>query len=382
VLTRCAIAFAATVAFVVAQDTTGTPQRFANGLPRDETFFPIGVWLQAPANAERYADLGVNLYVGLWQGPTKDQLDALAAAGMRVICAQNDVALAYEKPVVVGWMHADEPDNAQGRRLTGYKPPIEPWRVVEAYERMHRADPTRPVLLNLGQGAAWDGWHGRGERSGHPEDYPEYLKGCDIASFDIYPVSHTHADVKGRLEFVARGVRRLRDATADTKPVWAVLETAHVGGGNARPTPAQIRSSAWIAVCSGASGVVWFAHEFEPAFVEAGLLAHPEIAAAVREVNAAIAHDAVVLNSPRVSDAVIAKTAPAGEVALRVHRHGGALHVFAASLGAAPARVTFEFAVPHGARATSDDGRELALREHTFADDFPPYAFRRYRIPD
>ncbi len=381
-LTLRAIVFAATVAFAAAQDRPVAAPRFANGLPRDESFFPIGVWLQAPANCRRYADLGINLYVGLWRGPTKEHLDALAAAGMRVICEQNDVALAYEKPIVVGWMHADEPDNAQGRRLTGYKPPVEPWRVVEAYERMHRADPTRPVLLNFGQGAAWDGWHGRGERSGHPEDYPEYLKGCDIASFDIYPVSHTHSDVKGRLEFVARGVRRLRDGTGDTKPVWAVLETAHVGGGDARPSPAQIRSSAWIAVCSGASGVVWFAHEFVPAFVEAGLLAHPEIAAAVRDVNAAIANDAVVLNSPRLPDAVTTTTTPANEVALRVHRHGGALYVYAASLGATAMRVSFDVVAQHGARAITDDCREFELRENTFADEFAPYTFRRYRIPD
>jgi len=315
--------------------------RFENGLPADPSFFPIGVWLQDPANARRYADLGVNLYVGLHRGPTPAQLEALAAARMRVICAPNDVARAFPAGTIVGWMHGDEPDNAQGSRLLGYAPPIEPWRVVESYEAMHKQDPTRPVLLNLGQGAAWDGWHGRGARSGHFEDYPEYVKGCDVVSFDIYPVTHPHRDVRGRLEFVGRGVQRLRGASGGDKPVWACLETARVGRGDERPTPAQIASEAWIAVCSGAAGVVWFAHEFAPTFVETGMLQYPEVADAVRTTNRELLAAAPALAAPRDDSAFTVTTTPPGELAVRVHRFDGALHVFAASLANVPLRATF-----------------------------------------
>ena len=87
--------------------------KFENGLPTDPAFFPVGVWLQSPHNAQRYADLGVNLYVGLFGGPTAAQLDALERVGMRTICAQNEVGLAHAGKVIVGWMHDDEPDNAQ-----------------------------------------------------------------------------------------------------------------------------------------------------------------------------------------------------------------------------------------------------------------------------
>lgn len=367
------------------REPSAAPPRFANGPPTDPAWFPIGVWLQAPANAKRYADLGINLYVGLWQGPTKTQLDELAAAGMRVVCTQNDVALAYDKPIVVGWMHGDEPDNAQGRRLTGYAPPIEPWRVVEAYERMHRADPTRPVLLNLGQGAAWDGWHGRGERTGHAEDYREYVKGCDLVSFDIYPVTHTHRDVRGRLEFTGFGVRRLRDAAGDGKPVWAVLETARVadGKGDGRPTPAQIRAEAWIAICCGASGIVWFAHEFAPEFTEAGLLKYPEIVDAVRTIGREVAANAPVLATPPLTGVVTATTLPAVDIALRVHRHGGALHLFAASLAPTATRAVFRVPTAKaGSKALAADGRELPLVDGAFADDVAGYESRHYRVPE
>ncbi len=36
-----------------------------------------------------------------------------------------------------------------------------------------------------------------------------YLEGCDIASFDIYPVTHEDPHVAGKLEYVGRGVARL-----------------------------------------------------------------------------------------------------------------------------------------------------------------------------
>ncbi|MBL8729631.1 MAG: beta-galactosidase [Planctomycetes bacterium] len=355
-------------------------ERFPNGPSRDPTFFPLGVWLQSPHNATRYRDIGVNLYVGLYEGPTRSQLEALAAAGMPVICAQNEVGLAHAGATIVGWLQPDEPDNAQGRRPFGYSPPILPSVIAADYERMHRADPTRPVLLNVGQGAAWDAWHGRGERTDHPEDYAEYVKGCDIVSFDIYPVTHTHRDVQGKLEFVARGVQRLLAAGRGKKPVWACIETSHIDNGKARPSAAQVRSEVWIAICSGASGIVYFAHEFAPEFVEAGLLAHDDIAAAVRELNAEVLAQAPVLNTEPLADAVKVTSRPKVELALRAHRVGDTLHLFVASLSADATQARFQVrgqrkGVVHGAGAD-----QRALADGVFHDEIPGYGHRHYRI--
>src|SRR2546422_571801 len=76
-------------------------------------------------------------------------------------------------------------DNAQPKPGGGYGDPIPPSKIIADYERIKAADPTRPVLLNLGQGVANDEWRGRGP---HPQDYREYVKGGDIISFDVYPV--------------------------------------------------------------------------------------------------------------------------------------------------------------------------------------------------
>ncbi|MBL9079089.1 MAG: hypothetical protein JNL08_16415 [Planctomycetes bacterium] len=336
--------------------------RFANGPPTEPAWFPLAVWLQSPHHAGRYRELGVNLFIGLWQGPTQAQLDALDAAGMKVICEQNEVGLAHRGGTIIGWMHQDEPDNAQARAV-GYGPPVAPAEIARRYEAMRKADPTRPVFLNLGQGAAWDGWHGRGVRTNHPEDYPEYLKGCDIGCFDIYPVTHTHRDVQGRLEWVARGVQRLRQGCRDQKPIWACIEATHIDNQDVRPTPQQVQDEVWLAICAGAQGIVWFAHQFAPSFVEAGLLQHDEIRDAVRDVHAAVLAVAPVLHAERADAAVVVTTRPKAEVAVRAHRHDGALHVFVASLAPGPVTARVQLRERKAAQVRIDGGAAAALQD-------------------
>ena len=354
---------------------------FTNGLPKDPKFFPIGVWLQSPHNSKRYQEIGVNLYVGLYGGPTKEQLQALDAAGMRTICAQNEVGLAHPGKTIVAWMHDDEPDNAQAAKI-GYGPPIPPHTIVESYEAMRKADRTRPVMLNLGQGAAWDGWHGRGNRTNHPEDYPEYAKGCDLVSFDIYPVTHDKPAVKGKLEFVGKGVQRLVDWTQQRKPVFACIETTHVENTAARPSPEQMRSEVWMAIACGASGIIYFAHEFQPKFVEAGMLAYPEIAAAAKEINREVIAAAPILNSPIVAGVVTVRAEGEIEIAVRCHRDGKHLVLYTASMASTATKVVFS--VKGTASGTKvevlGEKRSLKVDGGKFADEFAPYAIHHYRI--
>src|SRR3989442_11877499 len=48
--------------------------KWPKGPPSDPGFFPLAVWLQAPSNAQRYREAGLNTYVALWMGPTEEQL--------------------------------------------------------------------------------------------------------------------------------------------------------------------------------------------------------------------------------------------------------------------------------------------------------------------
>ena len=361
-----------------------TPAR-PHALYSTDRDFPIAVWLQNPRNAERYKAAGINLYVGLWRGPTPEQLATLERAGMRVICAQNRAGLEHkDNPIIVGWMHDDEPDNAQSLgEGKGYGPPILPAVIVRDYERMRAADPSRPVLLNLGQGVAWDDYIGRGVRRRHPEDYPEYIQGADIVSFDIYPVVHESPEVTGRLEFVARGVERLIEWAGGRKTVWNCIECTHIGNPKIKATPAQVRAEVWMALVRGSRGLIYFVHQFEPEFREAALLDDPEMLAGVTAINREIRELAPVLSRPTETDAVTVQS-PGDDtpVATLVKRHEGALYLFAVSLRNRPTRATFTLRAPTSASQTEvlEESRVVPLEGGRWADEFAPYAVHLYRV--
>ncbi len=360
-------------------------QRWEHGLPNDPGFFPVAVWLQAPRNAKRFQAAGINLYVGLWNGPTEEQLAALKEAGMPVICDQNRVGLTSpHADVIVGWMHGDEPDNAQARRGgNGYDPPILPSRIEADYREIQQRDATRPVLLNLGQGVAYDHWIGRGVRTNHPEDYAEYVKGCDIVSFDIYPVVHDREEVAGKLEFVPLGVERLRHWTRDEKIVWNCIECSRISNTQVKPTAEQIRAEVWMSLIHGSRGLIYFVHQFEPSFQEASLLEDAELLAGVTAINQQIHELAPVLNSPTVDDAVQVTSSPtAVPIATLCKRHDGATYLFAACMRNQPAQATIEWrdASPDMAAQVLGENRSIPLQNGRFQDDFGPYGVHLYRV--
>jgi len=358
--------------------------RWENGPPTDPNFFPIGVWTQNPRNAKRYRAIGINLYVGLWQGPTKEQLNQLKINKMPVICDQNLLGLQYkDEKIIIGWSHMDEPDNAQpDGKPNSYGPPIPPKAVIKSCLRMREKDPTRPVFLNLGQGVAWDNWWGRGERTNHPEDYAEYAKGCDILSFDIYPVVHEQPEVSGNLWFVAKGVERLRKWSEDKKIVWNALECTSIRT-ERKPTPQQVRTEVWMSLIHGSRGIVYFAHAWYPAFNETALLDDPVMSAAVKEINREVQGLAPVLNSPTLEGRMTVESSnPGVPVAAMVKEHDAATYLFAVAMRSVPTKASFLFEnlkEPMEVEALGED-RKLTLDKGLLEDAFEPYAVHLYRI--
>lgn len=350
----------------------------------DQSFFPLAIWLQSPRRAAEYQKAGINTYVALWKGPTDEQLAELKKQGIYVVCDQNRVGLAHKHdPTIIAWMHGDEPDNAQPLRSgKGYGPPIPPAQIVEHYEKLKAADPSRPVLLNLGQGVAWDGWHGRGVRSRHPEDYPEYVKGSDIVSFDIYPACHNHKDVAGKLWMVADGVTRLRGWAGAHRPVWTCIETTRISNEKAMATPQQVRAEVWMALVRGARGIIYFCHQFKPRFIEAGLLAEPEILKSVTTTNQQIQKLAPVLNSRTLTDRVTIDSPSDRPVEALCKQHNGAIYLFAVAMRGEKTAATFHLknALAGAKVAVIDENRALQLRGGKFTDKFPGWGVHLYKI--
>jgi hypothetical protein len=378
------IAFAMSSA--IGTDISASPYaKWENGPSPDAKFFPIAVWLQNPRNAGKYRQAGMNTYVGLWKGPTEKQLSELKAAGMKVICHQNKVGLEHQDdPTIIGWMHGDEPDNAQSLgKGKGYGPPIPPRKIIDDYHKLQKKDPTRPVLLNLGQGVAWDGWHGRGVRTNHPEDYAEYIKGCDIASFDIYPAVHSKPQVAGKLWYVAKGVERLVGWSDGKKVVWNCIECTRISNPKTKATPHQVRCEVWMSIIHGSMGLIYFVHEWQPRFNESALLSDPEMLSAVTTINQQIIGLAPVLNSPSVEGLVSVlsdnKVVP---IATMGKKHNNTTYIFAVNMRGEQTSATFTAQSLTGTQKVEVIGEDRALdsRDGVFKDRFAGWDVHLYRM--
>ena len=305
---------------------------------------------------------------------------------MPVICDQNDVARKHlDDKLILGWLQEDEPDDAQalpGKK--GYGPPVLPEKVVEIYKGFAAADTTRPVLLNLGQCVACgDSCPDRGVRTNHPEDYPQYIKGCDIASFDIYPVVHDKPAVAGKLEYVAQGVERLRKWAGKDQLVWNAIECTHISNEKAKATPQQVRSEAWMSIIHGSRGLIFFVHQFKPRFVEAALLEDPPMLEAVTALNKQIHALGPVINSAALNDNAVNVETSNAAVPLKsmARRHDGALYIFAVAMR--DGKTTGTFRVPSQKDSqveVIDERRTLPLKDGAFADEFAGYEAHLYRI--
>jgi hypothetical protein len=362
-------------------------QQWTYGPPAGPGYFPIGVWLQSPQNAAKYKAAGINLYVGLWQGPTEEQLMALKASNMSVICEQNEVGLAHKTDrTIIGWMHGDEPDNAQALKdpVTGEQSwggPVPPARIVADYARLRAADPTRPVLLNLGQGVANDEWVGRGTGA-RPDDYLTYVKGGDIISFDVYPVAGLK-EGENHLWYVPKGVDRLVQWTQGKKLVWNCIEASRIDNENRIATPAQVRAEVWMSLVHGSTGLIYFVHQFKPQFNEHALLDDPVLLPAVTAINRQIRELAPVLNSPNQPQiATVKSSSPQVPIDLMVKRYGGATYVFA--VGSRNGSTTGSFQVQGlGKTGTVEilgEDRRIPVVNGRFVDDFKPYAVHLYQL--
>jgi len=351
--------------------------KFSNGPPSDPSFFPVSVWLQDPSLAGQYAAIGINLFIGLWQGPTAVQLTTLAQSQMPVACTQNSVGLAHlTDKTIAAWTQDDEPDNAQPID-GGYGPCVAPSTIVSLYQAWRARDATRPVYLNVGQGVANDAWVGRGSCSGHNQDYAQYANGADIISFDLYPVNDKLA-----IPLVATGINRLRAAVNDQKPVWNWIECTGINGPSGKPTPAQTKAEVWMSIVHGAMGVGYFVHQFQPTQDVQALLNDPTMKAAVSAINAQIHQLAPVLNTPPITNAATVSTASGGSpVDILVKRQGGALYIFAVSMGSSPAMATFS--ITGGAATIAQaigENRMIGVAGGSFQDAFDGYAVHLYKI--
>jgi len=350
--------------------------QWSQGFPADPAFFPIGVWMQNPKNAARYQAVGVNHFVGLWQGPTDEQITDAVAAGMHVVCEQAGVWQAHvDSTLIQGWLEADAPDNAQENADGSYSPCIEPSATQARYAEMVAADATRPVSLMLGQGVATPDWVGRGDCTGRTTDYPKYAKGADVLVNYTYPLSNGHP-----LELVATGIDNLNRYADFKKPIIADVEASNING-MVRPTPHELRAEVWMSLISGAVGVQYFCHRFMPDFSETDCLDDADTAAAMTRIDQELLQLAPALNSQSFSQNPLSSNA-AVPVRAVLKKLGAERYVFAVGMANAP--TTASFSLLGVGKPTSveviGEGRNITPLTDTFEDAFEPYGVHLYHL--
>ncbi len=373
-------------------------EQWPMGPSPDPSYFPIGVWAQAPREdrVAAYSAAGFNLYVSISWDLTNAGLTRLWNAGMRAILHQDAFTLSQTwNPVIAGWLMKDEPDNAQ--RMPddqGWYSPIPPFddtpwntnppEVQSMYTRYLNAkanDSTRPVFLNLGMGVAYPPYVGRGIRANHPEDYADYIQCTDIVSYDIYPVASDIPEVDNKIWLVAEGVDRLVSLARPGQPVWNFIECTDIHGTGVA-TPVQVKAEVWMSIIHGSMGILYFVHEFEP-FQEPGLLDEPEMLAAVTDINWQIHDLAPVLNSPTVEGEVsVTTSSPIVPIDAMVKHYDGHTYVFAVAARNGPTTGMFtstSFPLVGVVEVIGED-REIPLNSWTFDDAFDPYEVHLYRV--
>lgn len=346
------------------------------GFPADSNYFPIGVWMQNPENAERFAAVGVNHYVGLWEGPTDEQLANARAADMPVVCEQAGVWQAQlDNADIRGWLQADGPDNAQELPDGSYGPCIEPAVTQARYADMAAADRSRPVVLLLGRGVATPDWVGRGDCTGRSDDYFDYAQGGDILVNYTYPVANQEP-----IELVATGIDRLNTYAAWNKPVIADIEASSING-LPRPTPEQLRAEVWMALIHGAAGVQYFCHRMEP-LNETDCLDDAGTAAELARINRQILELAPALNtqSYALNPSSSNDAAPVRAVLKYLNAER---YVFAVGMADGATSATFALS---DLDASIDievigENRSISATDGQFEDAFDPYAVHLYRVP-
>jgi hypothetical protein len=350
-------------------------------------FFPIAVWAQDPSHAAAYREVGINMYIHIHGGLDQKKLDQLRQADMKVIAHQNVFGLSQlGEPLIYGWMHGDEPDNAQrNRKEKRWDPCLDPADIIRDYREIKRRDPTRPVYLNVGRGVAYTDWIGRGTCRGRTDMYMVanngYLKGCDIASFNIYPVNSVEEEVRDQLWYVARGIDNLRAWSEDQKPAWCWIETTRISEKSPRkPTPAEVRAQVWMALIHGARGFGYFCHSFVGNTDDAALLNDSEMLRAVADINAEVTSLAPVLNSPdQPAYASVTSSNKSVPIDIMAKKDGKTAYIFAVAMR--DEKTTATFRVKSGKKVeVIGENYSIEIRRKRFTDSFEGYGVRLYRI--
>jgi hypothetical protein len=349
-------------------------------LVNGKAFFPLMGFYQSPKSFKNASATGLNGYFFPGNDPApKAYLDALKAEGLYGMVPFDANVVGHS--AVLGWLLPHEPDAAY---LKG-KEEMSPAAMLVAYEKIKKADPARPVVLDFSPAFTNIPEESNVPEAKKKEIYPAYAKAADILTYNVYPIWGFNKPEC--LDWPAKAAVDLRALVGPKKPFFAMIETGK--GAPSVPVDQQkdvsadeIRAEAWMAICHGATGIIYFTHQFKPKFNEFG----PDAAkqAAIKKINDQIAELAPILAGKEAgflklstdSNSIPANTA-------RVYDGRRVLFVLNGSPNRQGCKVTFSLdTAGEGIVAeVVGEGRTISLKDgKSFTDDFAPLALHIYKV--
>lgn len=361
--------------------------RFANGLPTSESYFPVAVWFESlitPEDVSVDREMGINTYVEL---TANSDLSLATTTGMAMITSSGDQRTH-------GFLATDEPDMWAGAGEASWtgndpgegdicSPPEERCGYTVMDTLLQHAPPGVMTYANFGKGVAF--W-------ASDEQAARFLDLTDLASVSTYWFTDPGICGEGEGGMVLAEGRPLDDGQCrlaanygwtvqrarslvhppGSKPVWHFVEVGHpfVDPGAPTITGPQIRAAVWSGIIHGARGVIYFNHSFGGDCTTQHVLRDAcgdPVRADVIALNRQIQALAPVLNAPFV-DGLLTVT---HGVDAAVKWHGNSLTILAGANAAGPRTVNFTLACPLTTTAqVIGEDRQLAVTAGNFTDTF------------
>jgi len=374
--------------------------RFSPSLPAEESFFPIGVWLESvtdPADTAKDAAVGINTYVEL---TGTSNLDLVRAAGMHTITSP----IGAHGTETTGWLISDEADmwagpgdDAWTGNWPGQGAVCQPadgrcGYTVQRDIGARLPDDGRLRMANYGKGIAfWQSdtqaarfvnefsdvvsvdtyWFTDGAICGHSEGGTLFDPDLLVA---VNGAERLPAEICHRAANYGRTIDRVRSlvSPSGSKPVWSFVEVGRPFSEDHYPTikPEDVVAAVWSSLIHGARGIAYFNHSFAgPCLSQHALReeCYTDVRAAVTSVNQRITQLAPVLNAPHADGVASA----GGGVDLATKWYDGHFYLIAGSAGESVPAATFRLPCVGDARITVlDEERSLTAEDGAFTDSF------------
>jgi len=274
-----------------------------------------------------------------------------------------------------------------GKNVILSKPYIVPRHTVEhvaeEYRKFKAADPTRPVLVTF-TAHFMKAFTNKYDQATKDKLYPNYVKYCDVAGYDIYPIFGWSKPEW--LHRVADGVTELRAIAGPRRPIYAWIET-NVGSRWVSPsrqkplTPQHTRAEVWMAIVRGATAIGYFTHQWRPSYRQ--FAPTDEMRKELRRLNEQIARLAPALLARPAAKKVGMRMSDGQPCHLMATEVDGTLYVFAQSIDRSrggTATITVEGLKAGTKIEVVDETRAITAGDGRFTDRFGPLAEHIYRL--